>query len=318
MSARVDVAVVVATHNRVAHLEQLLDALERQTVAADRMEIVVVDDGSIDGTAELLATRAATGRLPLRHARHPRACGPAAARNRGWRMTSAALIAFTDDDCEPTEGWLDALMTLAAARPRAIVQGKTLPNPAELHAMDAFAKTLTITGPSPHFQTCNIIYPRSVLEQLGGFDESFPAPTGEDTDLGWRALGAGVVQLFAPDALVYHAVHARTPRDALKDALLASEDLLAYKLNPALRAILPQGRFYDRAHPLLLQALFAAWLTRRRPEAAAFCLPYLLNLRSRCAASRSPLYTAAYFAMFDAVQVAATLRGAVRHRLVVL
>ncbi|MGH2840341.1 MAG: glycosyltransferase family 2 protein, partial [Solirubrobacteraceae bacterium] len=180
MSPPIDVAVVVATRDRAGRLAQLLDALERQTLASERMEVVVVDDGSSDGTGELLAERA-DGPLPLRWVSQPQSRGPAAARNRGWRMTTAPLIAFTDDDCVPAEGWLEALLTLAAARPQAVVQGCTLPNPAELEGLDAFAKTLTITGPSPHFQTCNIIYPRPILEQLDGFDEAFPAPTGEDT-----------------------------------------------------------------------------------------------------------------------------------------
>ena len=89
-------------------------------------------------------------------------------------------MAFTDDDCVPTPGWLEALLAAAARRVDAIVQGPTQPRPDELDGLDAYAKTVRVSQATPHFETCNILYPRTLLERVGGFDESYPAPAGED------------------------------------------------------------------------------------------------------------------------------------------
>jgi GT2 family glycosyltransferase len=313
------ISVVVATHNRADRLAALIAALRRQTVAPASFDVVIVDDGSSDATPEVLEAARAQGGLSLRTLRQPTARGPAAARNRGWRAATAPLVAFTDDDCVPTDGWLEALLAVATERPNVVVQGMTLPNPDEAHALDAYSKTMRITGLTPHFETCNIAYARPLLDAVGGFDESFPAPAGEDSDLGCNAAASGAVVLFAPDAVVHHAVHVRGPRAALKDALIATHDVQSYKLNPGLRASLPQGVFYDRSHALLMQAAYGAWLARRQPAAVAMCLPYLLNLRSRSRATPGATPgTAAYLVAHDLVQTAATIRGGIRHRLAIV
>lgn len=311
------VTVVAATHDRGDRLGALLDGLLAQTLPADRFEVVIVDDGSSDHTPEVLAAARANGRLNLRCERHAEPRGPAAARNLGWRSARAPLVAFTDDDCVPTPRWLEALLALAGGRTDLIVQGTTLPDPREADRLGPYAKTVRIEGQSPHFETCNILYPRALLEELGGFDESYPAPAGEDTDLGWRARAAGAGAAFAPEAVVHHAVHEGTPLSALRGALMAQHGVQSYR-NPELRATLPQGVFYDRSHPLLLQAAYAGLLARRQPAAALLCLPYLLNVRSRCRASGGRLAQAPFFVLYDVVQVGATIRGALRHRVPVI
>ncbi len=197
-------------------------------------------------------------------------------------------MAFTDDDCVPTPAWLETLLAAAASSGgEAIVRGRTLPDPAEAGSRGPFAKTVEINGPSPYYETCNIVYPRSLLERIDGFDESYPSPAGEDSDLGARAVAAGGVPAFAPDALVHHAVSARGPWAALGDALLAADGVRAYKRNPSLRRHLPLRVFYDRSHPLLLLA-FAGLLTRRPLLAALLSLPYAWHTDAAPAQSRRP------------------------------
>ena len=72
--------------------------------------------------------------------------------------------------------------------------------------------------------------------------------------------------------------------------------------------------FYDRSHPLLMQAAYALWLSRRNPAAVAFSAPYAMNVLARARGSKSPVKAAAFLVAYDAVQIAATVRGAVRHR----
>jgi len=312
------ISVVTATHNRAARLEALLEGLRAQTLAPERFEVIVVDDGSSDATAHVLERQCARGGLTLHSLRHSRARGPAAARNRGWRQARASVIAFTDDDCVPAADWLDAILSSVGDADDLIVRGQTLPNPAETEALGPYAKTMRITHPSPHFETCNVAYPRAILERLDGFDESFPSAAGEDTDLGARAIAVGGRAAFAPQAVVHHAVFRRSAREALRDARLATDDVLAYKLNPELRAILPCGVFYGRSHPLLAVAALALPLARRRPALAfMLLLPYAKLLRYRRRAGSARLRQLPFFIVFDVVQTAATLRGAVRHRILI-
>ncbi|MBN1529079.1 MAG: glycosyltransferase [Thermoleophilaceae bacterium] len=310
-------SVVVATHNRSLRLRQLLAGLRAQTLPLDAFEVVVVDDGSSDATQEVLTAEARRGDLRLCIPPPVARAGPAAARNAGWRLARAPFVAFTDDDCVPTPGWLETLLDAARRRPDAIVRGRTLPNPAEAHALGSFSKTIHIDGPSANFETCNVAYPRTLLERIGGFDESYGAGMGEDSDLGCRALAAGGLPAFEPGALVHHAVIARRPAAALRDALHATDHVRLYKEHPRLRRNLFLGVFHDRSHPLLLAAL-GALLARRRPEAALLAVPYALHLGKRVRARGARPRHAAFFALFDGVQLLSTLRGARKHRTFVL
>jgi GT2 family glycosyltransferase len=311
------ISVVAATHNRADRLVRMLDALAAQTVGTDRFDVIVVDDASSDETPRVLAEYAARGTLRLTTLRQERGAGPAAARNRGWRAAGGVLIAFTDDDCEPVPEWLAQLLA-ADGDARTIVQGRTLPNPAETEHLGVFARTIEIRELSPHYPTCNILYPRAVLEGLDGFDEAYGAPAGEDTDLGCRAEAAGFRTVFAPDALVYHAVHRRGAMDSLRDAHRATHCIKAYRDHPGLRAHLAQGVFFHPSHPLLAQAVLAGLLATRTPWALLFALPYAAHLVRRCQYAKSPVYAAPFVAARDCVEVVATLRGALRHRVAVL
>jgi cellulose synthase/poly-beta-1,6-N-acetylglucosamine synthase-like glycosyltransferase len=313
-----DISVVAATHNRAERLAAMIEGLRAQTLPIDRFEVVIVDDASSDETPEVLRREAARNGLHMRFVRQEQGGGPARARNRGWRMANGTFIAFTDDDCVPTPGWLEALLAAAGEREDVVVQGQTLPNPDEAEGLGPFARTMNITGATPHFETCNIMYPRALLERLEGFDEQFPAPAGEDSDLGVRAQAAGGAQLYEPAALVHHAVFTRTPVAALRDALQATDGVQSYKQNPELREHLVHGVFYDRSHPLLLQAAYGAWLARRSPSALVLAVPYLMNVRARSRAAGGSLTAAPWYVAFDALHIAATVRGAIRHRFPVL
>ena len=96
-------SVVVATHNRKESLRCCLHSLQDQTLAAT--ELIVVDDGSDDGTAEMVQLEFPAVRL----VRQDTNCGPAAARNKGLLLATGEIVAFTDDDCLPSPDWLQLL-----------------------------------------------------------------------------------------------------------------------------------------------------------------------------------------------------------------
>jgi GT2 family glycosyltransferase len=268
--------VVVPTRDRPAGLAALLDALDRQTLPRRLFEIVVV----ADGPAANGAAAPADGRID-RALQHERSLGPATARNTGWRASGGALVAFVDDDCRPEPGWLEAGLRAHEGTPWALVQGRTRPEPDEEHLLrHPRARSIRVDRLGPFFETCNIFYPRELLERVGGFDQTIPTAGAEDTDLALRSLEAGAAAVFAPEALVNHAVHEFTLPGALRFTWRWRTMVRLVKRHPGLRAAFPwHGRIWRETHARLILALLGLALARRRPAFAVWVLPYLTYRR---------------------------------------
>lgn len=268
------VSVVVSTHNRRSRLEALLEALSSQTLHRDEYEVIIVDNGTTDGTQQFLSTVEG-----IRVIRREVSNGPAEARDEGWRSARGQLIAFTDDDCRPEPAWLEEALKVHEAAPGAIVQGATRPDPNEEHLMEEpLARSIRVDGLGPFFQTCNVFYPREVLERAGGFDARISGRACEDVDLALRALSTGCGAVFADGAVVNHAVEVRTTREAVRDAE-------RWAMLPGLVATYPQirrafpwrGLVWRETHARLAIAalgLSLASLTGRR-SFLLWCVPYL-------------------------------------------
>jgi glycosyltransferase involved in cell wall biosynthesis len=309
------VSVVVPTRNRAGMLRDLLESLAAQSLDASRFEVIVVDDGSTDETGEVL--NSATDNLQLRAVRQEQG-GPASARNRGWRMASADLVAFTDDDCRATPHWLENLLEAAARHPGAMLQGRTEIDPDQENHAGPFSRTLEITEAGPFYATCNMLYPRALLERLGGFNESYPLHGAEDTDLGWRAREAGASDAFVPDAVIHHAVVDLGPLGKLRWALGWSETMQVFRRHRSLRRMLTWGLFWKRSHALLTVALLGVLMARRFPPASLLALPYLRQLRARYLVHGYRRVHLPYLALYDLVETYAAARGAIKHRVPVL
>ena len=307
------IAVVVATRDRAFRLSLLLDALRAQQLDADAFEVVVVDDGSQDATPLLLADAERAGDLDLRVLRREPAGGPAAARNLGWRAVRAPLVAFTDDDCRPSEGWLDALLAAADEHPGVVFQGRVEKDPSQMDAMSPFAHTYEVHGFDQGFATANMLYPREILERLEGFDETFLLPAGEDTDLGWRAIEAGAEIQFIPGALVYHGI---VPTGALARFRATSRwtsTVRNYPRHPGMRKV--KGLFWRQNHWELFRFLVALALPRRLGIVRLYlAAPYVKHLTDR----RTGPLLAPYLLALDLAEVLAVVRGAIRYRVLVL
>jgi glycosyltransferase involved in cell wall biosynthesis len=304
------VSVVIATHDRPQRLERALAALRGQTLPHGEFEVIVVDDGSGPETQLLLERQQADDRLPLRVARNSSSRGPAHARNRGWHMARAPLVAFTDDDCEPAPSWLAAGLAAWEPDAKTFVQGPTRPNPAELTRRGPLTHTLEVESLGPWWETANIFYPREALELTGGFDEgNYSRPGGEDTDLGCTLIAAGWRPVWAPGALVHHAVTELSPSQKLRLAWRWDETMLVFKRHPELRRELVLGLFWQGNHWWLVRAAVALALPRRlwwlRWWLAA---PYVMRL-----GSPRPDFVALLVAN-DLVEMAACIRGGLRYR----
>ena len=299
------VSVVVPTRDRPDGLRAALAALAAQTLDPERFEVLVVDDGSTPPAA------VDPGPPAVRVLRHDVARGPAAARNAGWRAARAPLVAFTDDDCTASPGWLEALLA-AGAGGEAVVQGPVAPaRPGEVRPL---SHTIDMPEPNPFFVTCNVAYPRRLLERLGGFDEAFPAASGEDVDLGTRAVDAGAPTRFARDALVLHEVRQPTLRELVRHTTRWDGSVRAVALHPRLREHLVWRLFWKPTHPRLLLALAGAASRRpllRAAGVAAYLDHYRRLYRDDPAAGVRELPR---HVVVDLAEVLTMVRGSLRHR----
>jgi glycosyltransferase involved in cell wall biosynthesis len=201
------VSVVVPTYNRASVLRRCLEALTAQEYPG-RLEIIVVDDGSTDGTPQVVEEFASRGVRYLRQANR----GPAAARNRGIFAAGGEIIAFTDDDCLPPPDWVSRLVQGYLEHPEVAGVGGYLAPPAEMRdnpiaqyerslgreVYGAGEEEIVAGFDCPAGGTANMSYRRQVLEEVGGFDESFLYAAGEDADLKWRICQRGARLLYVP------------------------------------------------------------------------------------------------------------------------
>lgn len=309
------VSVVIPTHNRETRLRFALEALASQTMAADDFEVIVVRSAG----AEPPLAEAPEG-LRARFLTFPGRSTRPAKRNFGWRAASGELIAFTDDDCRPSPGWLASLLAASEGDPRALVQGRTEPDPDERHLLHGPARSVEVVGPTPWYETCNLAVARDLLEALDGFDEAYVA-TGEDTDLGLRAEALGAERRYADAALVWHAVMPQPLPDAVRQGWRRWESTpLVYKRHPAHRRHLYGRVFFNRTHAALAALAVGSLLFgRRRPAlTAASAIPFVLDgIHFRYLSPRGIVRQTLHFParlLVEAAETAGMVRGAIRHR----
>ena len=318
------VSVVVATHERRALLARLVAALEAQT--REDLEVVIVDDGSTDGTWEELQRLAASSSRRLRILRQDRPTGPAAARNRGWREARGRIVAFTDDDCVPTPGWLEALVAPIAAGRAELVQGVTMPPREDWDGSGPFARTMWVLDEDGFYATCNMAYALDVLEERGGFDERFLRPFGEDTDLAWRAIEAGGRPAFVEEAVVHHEVWPSSWPAHVRDRARREGIVLAAREHPQIRQRFWRPRWYQGSHPRAVLAAAGGVVAVVAPgwarlSGAALAVPYVhyrLAVRRLPCRRRNVAPVIALALVADLVEVGVLAVASVRYRTLLL
>jgi GT2 family glycosyltransferase len=200
---------VVPTCSRPGQLHECLLALSALDYPRDRLEVIVVDDGSrtpLDGVVAPFRDD-----LALRLIRQSNA-GPAAARNAGVEVARGEYLAFTDDDCLPEPAWLTELARVLSREPECMVGGITV-NAAQ--GPYSAASQLIVDVVYRHYNadplrarfvaSNNMAMPATGFRELGGFDPEFR--TAEDRDLCDRWLHRGHRIIYVPSAAVRHAHH---------------------------------------------------------------------------------------------------------------
>lgn len=200
------ISVIIPTHNRHQSLKACLSSLLAQTQEPCRFEVIVVDDGSTDGTALVVSAFAERSPFPVRLVRLQSSRGPGGARNAGIVGASGDLIAFVDDDVLVEPDWMSAIEKWFEDPTVVGMEGRTEVKPRE-EVTPFTHQTEVLKG--GRFPTCNMIFRKTVLDQVGGFCERFFDPrTGvhfrEDQDLAFRVLDQGGRIIFAPDVKAVH------------------------------------------------------------------------------------------------------------------
>lgn len=209
------VSVVVPVYNGESTIGKCIESLLLQDFPAQRFEVVIVENGSTDGTTGIVS------RYPVRLL-HNTVRGPSAARQFGLGQSVADVIAFTDADCYADPHWLSELTKPYTDLRVGGVGGPILgyKHP-ERNVVEQFADDklplINFTTPRdgeymPRLHTCNASYRRALVQKIGGFDTRLI--TADDTDLSWRLqLQTGAALAYAPKAVVYH--HHRTTQHGL-------------------------------------------------------------------------------------------------------
>lgn len=213
-------SVIVPTYNRPHQLAHCVDALTRIKPPAGGFEVIVINDGGNQGVDDV--RQATTGAaITIRYAAQQHA-GPAAARNTGADMALGMWLAFTDDDCVPSSGWLQAFERAIAAHPDALAGGvvqnavsDSLFSEASQQLAGFVAGWFDGAARERFFTSNNIAVRRAAFLEAGGFDARFGASAGEDREFcdRWTAQGRESIQV--PDAIVDH-MHALSLRSFLR------------------------------------------------------------------------------------------------------
>lgn len=204
-------SIIVPTHNKRDDVLRCLEHLLQQERGGRSIEIIVIDDGSRDGTQEAVS-RFDAGEIPFRYVRLE-GKGPATARNAGIRAASGEVVCMIDDDAIPLPGWFLALVRPFEDEPQVVgVEGKVVPVGDDHGPLGMSPRNLE----GGVYLTCNIAYRRDDLLAVGGFDEGFPFPAFEDTDLALMMEARGKL-VWAPDAEVHHPRRRWSMKRALRE-----------------------------------------------------------------------------------------------------
>jgi glycosyltransferase involved in cell wall biosynthesis len=208
------VSIIVPAFNAGNRISSCVKALCAQADTANA-EILVVNDGSSDNTAEVVR------RFPNVRLIDQANAGPAVARNRGAFEARGKILVFTDDDCVPATGWLDAM--LRPFQDPGVVAAKGVYRTRQHELIARFVQSeyedryrlMKGLDSIDFIDTYSAAFRRDRFLEMDGFDQDFPLACAEDAELSYRMSARGWTMKFAPEAVVYHS-HPRTLSEYLR------------------------------------------------------------------------------------------------------
>jgi glycosyltransferase involved in cell wall biosynthesis len=213
--------IVVPTYNEAHHLDACVRSVLKQT--RTDWELIVVDDASSDGTAEVVGC---FDDPRIRYLRNAANLGPPASRNVGVLAASTEFIFFLDADCQAAENWLEQGLELFEERGLAGIEGRLIYVAPDYRPAYSDRIVQNLTG--GFYMTANMAYRREALLKVGLFNPELRRY--EDRDLALRVKNSGAI-VFAPQMVVTHAHVKWTPRAYLRSAQAACYTVTMYKRN---------------------------------------------------------------------------------------
>ncbi|HCA48313.1 MAG TPA: hypothetical protein DEP45_13460 [Armatimonadetes bacterium] len=206
------ISIVIPAYNVGHAISRTLDVLLRQDIGLHEMEIIVVDDGSTDDTAEQVR------RFPVIYI-HQQNAGAAAARNTGFAAATGDLVVFIDADCEPKGATLRSIIEALEREPAALVGGIYAPAagmPVVEGAINEEIRYRHLRGPEQvqHIGGFCMAMRCDQMREIGGFDGK--CDRSEDLEMSYRAVSKGHPLRALKQAVFMHR-HPRTLRSWLKD-----------------------------------------------------------------------------------------------------
>lgn len=192
-------SIVIPAYNAENTISNLIEVCLNQSV---KSEIIIVDDGSTDDTAKVIK------KYPVKYI-YQENTGPAAARNAGSKAASGEIVCFTDSDCIPENNWVEKIVNKYTSDQIGGVGGSyDIANKDALLAKciheEIVQRHMRTSSETDYLGSFNLSYRKKVLEETGGFDESFRHASGEDNELSYRVKKAGYKLIFDKDIEVSH------------------------------------------------------------------------------------------------------------------
>jgi len=211
-------SVIVPAYNAEATLPALLDSLSNQSY--NDFEVIVIDDSSGDKTPQIARS------YPCKLITLPENRGPAYCRNIGVKNARGEILVFTDSDCRVDPNWLTNINNYFSLNDIEAIMGRLVLMPSSLLGDSISALGFPAGGTigfdriwkvdqngfTDSLSTCNCAVKQNVFRTVGGFDESFPFPGGEDTLFAFNLRKRDYRIKYCPDVLVHHG-----SRDSLTD-----------------------------------------------------------------------------------------------------
>lgn len=199
-------SVIIPVFNERGNILICLDSLLKQSLKRGEYEIIVVDDGSTDGTAETIEQDFANSVTIIKQNKQ----GPAAARNKGAELSESDILVFTDADCELDVNWLREMVVPIEEKNIDGVQGRYKSKQNNIVArfvqyeIEERYKLLKRKKYIDFVSTYSAAYKKEVFIAAGGFNTSYKISSGEDTELSYNLHKRGYKMIFNQNAVCYH------------------------------------------------------------------------------------------------------------------
>jgi len=254
----VKISIIIPSYNRKEILKEALKALFNQNYPKDKYEIVLVDDGSTDGTEEMVSSLSSPCRL--KYLKNGERMGAPRTRNRGIKEAEGEFIIFTDSDVIVLSDFIEQHLNYHKKYGDVIVSGELI-QISSLNEVGKKKKGIFDISFSP-FDTANVSVRKNFLLEVELFDESFSAYGWQDIELGYRLIKGGLKRKKNRSALGYHYKGKKGSfnLDYLceKEKMRGISGALYYKKHPEFKV-----KLATQCNPLFAFAFIGKWIDEK-------------------------------------------------------